>query len=273
VRSWLETVYNRYNHRSWVHTDPLGYVCQYRDPADREIVGLLASCLAFGRVAQIRASLDRLLQRTGRPSVLLENTDRPELGRLLAGFRHRYVTGADVADLLEGVRRLVVRWGSLNRYFVTQCYDPAVRTGRDMVTALSRFSASIAEARGRPSYLMPDPRLGSACKRLHLFLRWMVRRDRVDPGVWCGVRPCDLIVPMDTHMHRICRLLGLVERRQPDLAAAREATAAFRLICPEDPVRYDFGLTRMGMAGDLEEILRARPQGGRLVRGRTVVVR
>ena len=95
--------------------------------------------------------------------------------------------------------------------------------------------------------LLPSPESGSACKRLNLFLRWMVRSDAVDPGGWSGVSPAMLIVPLDTHMHRIAAKLGLTKRRAADFRAAREVTGAFRTIAPEDPVKYDFALTRLGI--------------------------
>jgi uncharacterized protein (TIGR02757 family) len=95
--------------------------------------------------------------------------------------------------------------------------------------------------------LLPRPMKGSACKRLHLFLRWMVRKDEVDPGVWSGLDPTMLMIPLDTHMFRIARAFQLTRRRQADMRAVLEITDAFRAICPEDPVRYDFSLTRLGI--------------------------
>jgi uncharacterized protein (TIGR02757 family) len=98
--------------------------------------------------------------------------------------------------------------------------------------------------------LLADPRDKSACKRLNLYLRWMVRRDDVDPGGWEGVRPAQLVVPLDVHMHRIGRALGLTQRQQADCRTALEVTEAFRKISPEDPVKYDFALTRLGIRDD-----------------------
>ena len=122
---------------------------------------------------------------------------------------------------------------------------------------------------GSLPFLLPFPEKGSACKRLNLFLRWMVRKDRVDPGGWDGVPASKLIVPLDTHMYGITRGLGFTERKSADLRTAIEATAAFRKIAPRDPVRYDFALTRPGIRRDpeagalLRRILRGRRAGGR----------
>jgi uncharacterized protein (TIGR02757 family) len=138
-------------------------------------------------------------------------------------------------------------YGSLSRLFCSRLDD----SDTDVIPALSRF---VAEVYGRSSgfrpCLLPSPDAGSACKRLHLFLRWMARSDEVDPGGWDEVPPSMLVVPLDIHMFRICGELGLTDRRQADCRAAREVTEGFRLISPDDPVKYDFALTRLGIRKD-----------------------
>ena len=109
-----------------------------------------------------------------------------------------------------------------------------------------------ADGKQKTGHLVPDPQRGSACKRLNLFLRWMVRKDRVDPGGWEEVPASKLIIPLDTHMHRIGCIFGFTERKQADLRTAMEITEGFRDIRPEDPVRYDFALTRLGIRDDLD---------------------
>ena len=99
---------------------------------------------------------------------------------------------------------------------------------------------------------MPDPSKGSACKRLALYLRWMVRNDEVDPGGWKMVDPSALLIPLDTHMFNICTTLGLCSRKAADGRSAIEITEAFKKVCPEDPVRYDFALTRFGIRSDMK---------------------
>ncbi|MBM4038030.1 MAG: TIGR02757 family protein [Planctomycetes bacterium] len=169
----------------------------------------------------------------------------PELlRRTFADFKHRFATGKELAALLLGAKRLIERHGSLQAAFVAGL---AVEHA-DVVPALILFAAELREAAdGLDAHLLPCPTRGSACKRLNLFLRWMVRRDAVDPGGWGGVSPAKLIVPLDVHMHRICRALGLTGRDSADLRTAIEITAAFRAFAPDDPVRYDFALTRLGI--------------------------
>ena len=245
---FLEDLYREWNRRDLVHPDPLEFLYEYDDPRDREVVGLVAACLAYGGVKQILASVRAALDPLGRsPSSFVTGSGRREIASSLDGFRHRFTGGDDVAGLLHGAGRLIDRWGSLERAFREH-----VRPGQDStVAALCGFADELADASARPGgNLLPKPERGSACKRLHLFLRWMVRKDDVDPGVWTSLSPALLVVPLDVHMHRIALDLGATARQQAGIAAALETTAWFRLVSPDDPVKYDFALTRLGMRGE-----------------------
>jgi uncharacterized protein (TIGR02757 family) len=241
----LEGLYRKYNDRRYVSPDPLEFVHRYESQEDREVVALIASSLAFGTVKQICGSVARVLEPFGsRPALWLLEASRRDLEGALRGFRHRWITGTDMASMLRGMRAALKEHGSLRELF----YARLDREDLDVAPALSRFSRYvIAKGGGFRGCLLPSPEAGSACKRLNLFLRWMVRRDAIDPGGWSEVRPAMLIVPLDTHMYRISRKLGLTERRTADLKTAREITDGFRKISPDDPVRYDFALTRLGM--------------------------
>ena len=146
--------------------------------------------------------------------------------------------------MLVGAARLAESYGSLGDAFASFA-SPEDET---VLPALSRFACELSAEGGLGRcHLVPDPGRGSACKRLLLYLRWMVRRDAVDPGGWERVPASKLVVPLDTHMFRLCRAMGLVARRHADARAALEATASFREIAPRDPARYDFALTRLGI--------------------------
>ena len=150
--------------------------------------------------------------------------------------------------MLWGVRRVQKKWGTLGAC-LTAHLTPGDET---VVPALGSLVEEIAGGGVACGRLLCHPAAGSACKRLNLYLRWMVRRDDVDPGGWTGVSPARLVVPLDVHMHRIGRALGLTESRYANLRTALEMTAAFRRIAPEDPVRYDFALTRLGIRTDTD---------------------
>jgi len=240
----LDELYATYTRREFVHPDPLEVLYDYDDPLDREIAGLVAASLSYGRVRSILNSVRSVLERMPSPRRFLAAASPQSLQRAFAGFRHRFATGEQLAALLLGARRLVERHGSLEACFTSRLTaDDAT-----VVPALTAFATELRrEADGLDTHLLPCPTRGSACKRLNLFLRWMVRRDAVDPGGWDGVAPSKLIVPLDVHMHRICRRLGLTRRKSADLRAAEEATTGFRAFTPDDPVRYDFALTRLGI--------------------------
>jgi len=248
-KSGLDRLYSRYNKRRFVHPDPLEFLYDYPDTRDREIVGLVASSLAYGKVAQILKSVNAVLRLlTDRPSIFLESCNQKTLLALFRGFRHRFTTGEDIAALLSGVKEVIREYGSLEECMARGVGEPTI------ISALSSFVQSI-RIRGQrvPPFLLPDPGDGSACKRPFLYLRWMVRSDDVDPGGWKRIDPSTLIIPLDTHMYSISRKLGITTRKQADLKTAQEVTAFFRKLSPHDPVKYDFVLTRFGIRDDMDK--------------------
>ncbi|MCD6328648.1 TIGR02757 family protein [bacterium] len=259
----LERLYERYNRREFVHPDPVEFLYGYEDPCDREIVGLIASALAYGRVAQILKSVSYVLERFGpAPREFLLQSSEDDLRSLFSHFKHRFTTGDDVAEMLIGAKRLIEHYGSLYHCFVAGLMDEH----ETVLPALATFAEALMsgqKAGGRRNSLVPSPKLGSACKRLNLFLRWMVRKDEVDPGGWGDVPKSKLIVPLDTHIHRIGLALGFTNRRNADMQCALEITNAFKRFAPFDPVRYDFALTRLGIRrdADLECFLNEFGQG------------
>lgn len=246
----LEALYRRYNHRKYVHPDPLEFLLDYDNVQDMEIVGFIAAGLAYGRVAQILKSVAHVLEpMSDNPRVFLDSVSRPALGKIYKGFKHRFTTSDELVDVLCGLKDVNSQFGSLNECFLV-CFDKA---DHDVVKALSTFVDELGcYSNGKRNSMVPLPSKGSACKRLNLFLRWMVRNDDVDPGGWNGISPAKLIVPLDTHMHNISLKLGLTDRKQGNMRTALEITQAFRNIVPDDPIRYDFALTRLGIRNDTE---------------------
>jgi len=244
-RTVLQEIFRMYHRPEFISPDPLEFIYRYDDPFDREIVGLIASSLAYGRVSQIIRSTGRVLEKIGRsPRAFLEDTDEVKLKGAFSGFKHRFTTDSELVDLLLGIQGAVRGYGSLEACFLAGLS----RGDETTIPALSAFTREIRIRTGdQYNSLIPQPTKKSACKRLHLFLRWMVRSDEIDPGVWTSVPPAKLVVPLDTHLHRICRSLDMTSRAQADVRTAREITEGFRRVSPEDPVRYDFSLTRRGI--------------------------
>ncbi len=241
----LEKLYRKYNRRKYVSPDPLQFLYDYTRVGDREIVALVASSLAYGRVAQILKSVDNVLGRMGKsPREFIIKTPEKLLKKIFSDFKHRFTTGAELACMLKDAGRIVQEHGSLNEYFLA-----GMRSSDK--TVLPAIEAFVAGFHCKNGHLAPVSARGSACKRLNLFLRWMVRKDAVDPGGWHGVPRDKLIVPLDTHMVKIGKALGFTKRKSPGMAMALEITTGFCRLVPEDPVKYDFALTRLGIREDL----------------------
>lgn len=245
----LRRLYRMYNCREYVHPDPLEFLFSYPDVKDREIVALVSASLAYGAVRQILRSVRAVLERLESPHAFLMAASEGSLKAQFRDFKHRFTTGEELAMMLFGIKRVLKQWESLE-----SCFCAGLEDEHDtVIPALTGLVRELAAGfPGRPRSLLPSPSAGSACKRHNLFLRWMVRRDAVDPGGWDRVPRSKLVVPVDVHMHRLSLRLGLTKRKQADLRTALEITQAFRTIEPEDPVRYDFCLTRLGIRDDTD---------------------
>ena len=225
--------------------------------ADREVAGLIASAFALGRVKSILHSASSVLKELGSPARALRDSSESNVRGRFQGFRYRFYSSDDISGLLLGIGGVLRGYDSLGACFRDQLGSSDITT----TPALLRFVRALEGASGTSLKMLPDPAKGSACKRLHLYLRWMIRRDRVDPGIWGGISPSILVVPMDVHMHRISTELGLTSRKQADIKTALEVTSSFRRIRPDDPVRYDFCLTRMGIHPDVPWMQAVRRSG------------
>ena len=248
IKDVLEKLYARYNHKKFIPPDPLQFVYKYHRKTDMEIAALLASALAYGRVAQIEKSLTDLFGRMGEsPFEYVQNFGADQRERL-KNFKHRFTTGDNLSDLLISIQGVLSEFGSIEELFMRGVDS----NDRNIVPALSRFHNSLTKGHNdqpQPNlkHLLADPAKGSACKRLNLFLRWMVRDDDVDAGLWKSIDKTKLVVPVDVHMARLCRILGFYDRKGVSLSAALEITDSFRQIASADPVKYDFALSRIGI--------------------------
>lgn len=250
----LDSLYVDFNHEGSA-VDPIDIVRRYDRPEDVEIAGFLAAGLAFGRVAGVLRSTEAVLAlMKPSPAKYVRRFDLPREAPRLKPFVHRWMRGEDIAALMLVLRHMLDTAGSLEKFFLSG-YD---ENGADVAPALEAFSRAACEvdyraAYGRArrtqrvGYFFPRPSSGSGCKRLNLFLRWMVRKDAVDLGVWQGVSPSKLVVPLDTHVIRVGQCLGLTRYRSPGWRMAAEITASLRRIDPDDPVKYDFSLCHLGM--------------------------
>lgn len=250
----LDTLYHDYN-RVDSASDPVHKARPFTDPADREIAAFCAGALAFGRVASVLNSIDNLLTAVGpRPAEFVRRFEPEAAPWPMREMVHRWIRGEDLIALLWILRQMLERSGSIESFFLE-----GMNAGDgDVGAALDSFSSralalDLERAYGRRPrragvcFFFPRPSAGSACKRLNLFLRWMVRSDEVDLGVWRGVPRSKLIVPLDTHVIRLGRCLRLTHYTSPGWRMAADITASLRALNPADPVRFDFSLCHVGM--------------------------
>ncbi len=241
----LESLYKRFNNKEHIHPDPLEFLYNYKNFGDREIVGLIASSLAYGRVEQILKNVSYVLDILGKsPRDFLLNSSKQEIKDYLIDFKYRFTDSSQLIFFLNCIRNALNKYGTLNDCFL-KGYDAR---HENILLAVLKFIENLT---CRPANfcnsLFPSVSGKSALKRFNLYLRWMVRKDDVDPGGWKGVLPSKLIIPLDTHMHKISLKLGLTDRKQADMKTALDITESFKKIVPEDPVKYDFCLTRLGI--------------------------
>ena len=254
LRPVLDRLYTGFNHPDSA-ADPIQIVRRYERADDREVVAFCAASLAFGRVASVLQSIERLMAIVGdRPAAYVRGFDPSRRKPAFADLVHRWIGGPDVVALLWIITQMIRRSGSIEGFFL-EGYDPSAP---DITGALDSFStralaldltAAYGRVPRRPGvgYFFPRPSAGSGCKRLNLFLRWMVRRDALDLGVWSRVAPAKLIVPLDTHVIRVGRCLRLTRYTSPGWAMARDITTTLGRLDPDDPVKYDFSLCHLGM--------------------------
>ncbi len=228
----------RYETPAFIAADPISVPHAFEDPADQEVIGLYAALLAWGRRSIILAKLEDLCGRMGGRPYAFVRGFRPErdAGRF-AGFKHRTFCAEDALWLTCNLRRALEAYGSVGGLVAAglRPEDPHIGPG---LQHLSDFLSEGAPRRLRKH--LPRPSTGSACKRLAMYARWMARPGPVDLGLWPGIHPRRLILPLDVHAGRTARALGLLARPQDDWRAALALTERCRDFAPEDPCRYDF---------------------------------
>jgi uncharacterized protein (TIGR02757 family) len=256
LKHHLDTFLDNFPRERHLNNDPVRFVHRYDDPQDREIVGLIAAVFAYGNVKIVLKSVERALEYLGpRPSQTVAVFDPKRDLRRLRGFYHRFNTSRDLAVLFWIIRRTLEEHGSI---------EAAFGDADDMGVAIDGFGARMLgygheqfyprgelEKRIGVRFFFPMPSQGSACKRTNLYLRWMVRpADGIDCGVWKRVKPSQLVIPLDTHIARISSYIGLTDLKSPGWSMAVDITRSLKRLHREDPLRYDFALCHMGIAGD-----------------------
>ncbi len=245
----LDRLYETYNKIEYVDPDPLLFLYDYPEMKDREIAGMIAASFAYGQVAQIMKTVAHVLEKMGpSPFAYIDTRSQKEISHDFKGFVYRFAKQSHIVSLLWEIHRIIERFGSLEASF---CEGLIKKEGANALDGLVNMYRQI-EHPEKIGHLLADPEKNSACKRSHLFLRWMVRKDAVDPGGWEQVSPESLMIPLDTHMYKIGVMSGFTQRKNMDRKTVEQITNGFKNIIRQDPVKYDFCLTRFGIRKSLD---------------------
>ncbi|MFC5269884.1 TIGR02757 family protein [Adhaeribacter terreus] len=248
VKALLEDRYLKFDDPAFILNDPISIPHDFTLKQDIEISGFFASILAWGQRKTIINKCRELLQRfDNQPYDFIKNHSENDLKNLL-GFKHRTFNDTDLLYLAYFLQQHYQKHESLETAFTGENSD-ANQTQRERLIYFYNYVFSLEEAPHRTRKHISSPAKNSACKRINMYLRWMVRKDDkgVDFGLWETMQPADLICPCDVHVDRVARKLNLITRKQTDWQTAEELTAALRLFDPADPVKYDFALFGLGI--------------------------
>lgn len=247
VKFLLNEIYKRYHKPEYINPDPLVFVRNYNKLKDREIAGLIASSLALGQVNLIMNAVDKVLSPFNSLFSEVKTLKYKDFEKMFNGFKYRFFKTSHIAGFLSGLNFLINKYGSIG-----DCFKKKYETEKSYIDAIHSFNREfLANCKSSPGILITETWKGSPFKRFNLFLRWMVRNDEIDPGGWDFIEKSKLIVPLDTHMAQIGTYLGFTERPSSSLKKAIEITEGLRKYDKNDPVRFDFSLTRLGIHPDL----------------------
>ncbi len=249
----LDAFYREYNFREKIQDDPIKFPKKYHRPEDIEVVAYISSSFAYGRVDLFNSVIQWILKKIGSsPADFLYGFNIKKRASDFAGVKYRFNQDRDIIGLLYIIHVLLNQYGSIKNAFLHFFHD-------EIYDSLSRFIEHIVNINTSPVYgtdirpsgflhFFPLPQKGSACKRMHMFLRWMVRDSDIDFGLWREIPKNRLIIPLDTHISRIGRCLGFTKRKTNDWKTASEITEALKKLDPEDPLKYDFALCHHGIS-------------------------
>jgi len=248
----LDEAHTRFMETNEAFADALGPALKFQDHRDKEFVAFICSVLAYGRIAQVKKSIHAVIDPMGdKPVEWLLRADDKLLTKTYRGWKHRFNTSHDILLFLNLLKQVYAKYQTLESFF-----EPSKHTDTFamLVSFRKRFYALIPKNK-KPKdsfhFLIPDPELNSASKRMNLFLKWMVRDTEPDFGLWKSYSKDKLIVPLDTHIYKQARSLGMTKRTAADLQTAIEITDFLKKLDPKDPTRFDFALCHLGIHGQI----------------------
>ncbi len=238
-KKFLEEIYDKYTKKEFIKTDPIIFPHRFSNPYDIEISALISSSLAYGNVKQIIKVLEKIFSILSNPYHYIKNTQTNKIKKDFYRIKHRFTTAKELSDFIIRIKKIYTQHPSLKHLFL-RYYTP------DKLISYS-YNKFLKDNFSYFPTLIPDPNKKSAMKRFNMFLRWMVRKDEIDFGIWQEIKKSDLIYPVDTHIHNFSLFHKITSRKETSLNTAIEITNFFRKINPEDPVKYDFAISRVGI--------------------------
>ncbi len=253
LKEKLDSLYLKYQKR-FSSADPVWVLHRLSGPGDIEIMGLIAASYSYGQVGQINLFTEKLLSRiSNKPYEFTINFTKRKDKKFLEGLNYRFNTYEDLAKLFGTLSEAVREHGSLKNLFLKGFKPESANTADALMQFISDLHSRSHDINGTAgsnfNYLLPNPVNKSTCKRMNLYLRWMVRKDQIDTGIWGEIDKSKLIIPVDVHVARVSKKLGLVKRKSVDLKFALELTETLKKFDKEDPVKYDFSLCHIGIEG------------------------
>lgn len=257
IRKILDRFYREFDFSERVGHDPIEFPHRYASNSDKEVAGFIASCFAYGKIELFKPVIEKILSRMGSsPYDFLLEFDPEERHKAFAGIKYRFNRNEDIISLLYAVSRIIRQYGSIEKAFKTHYRNEDLNIGRGLSGLMDDLlGTETCTAYGKNikaagfAQFFPSPADGSACKRANLFLRWMIRDRDIDFGIWKGIPKNKLVIPLDVHIAKIARCIGLTGRRGQSWKTAVEITEALKRLDPQDPVKYDFALCHQGISG------------------------
>jgi uncharacterized protein (TIGR02757 family) len=240
--------------KSKISPDPLQFLHLFHDEKDIETIGLISSIFSYGNVNQIISTLNKIVNVLGEhPYDVILNLNSKDISKYFKSIIHRFYTESDIQSLFKILHLILLKEKSIKKIFLNGYHNATDE--KNLKFSLSHFSnyffkyfkkAGIKISPGI-RFMFADPLTGSSCKRLNLFLRWMVRKDELDFGFWSEIPTGKLVIPVDTHVARICLHLNLTKRKNVSWKMAEEITENLKCFDPDDPVKYDFAICHIGI--------------------------
>jgi uncharacterized protein (TIGR02757 family) len=247
MKPYLDKINEQVEKPSYIKHDPVQFLHAFDNKKDIEIAGFFAATMAWGRRDIVVSKVNELLGRFDyQPYEFIKSYQQSDF-QLLHGFKHRTFKPIDIHGLISGLKSIYSKFDDFEDFW-SHCYSQARIQNRHFLAVFrEQFFNLSFDLSKRTRKHISDPEKGSTCKRLYMYLRWMIRKNSpVDPGIWTFMQPDELLIPFDVHVARQSRRYGLITRKSNDLKTVYELTNTLRLIDPNDPAVYDYALFGIG---------------------------